>query len=461
MDDSEFLLLHLSQLSLENRALRDALNGALGPSAAALVYISVASRDKNLRFLFEILARFCGFRCAVAWRCVSRSWLRIVGDAHPATSLLPQVVVTGGWDGSARVFDQCFAALPFGLPADAIVDDETQSSSAAEAEALPPTLRWALSAAPPPPPQWSALPSMTVARWGHSALLTARGIVVIGGGDISDAPLASAEELTLGGRQSSDRSRSEWRMLPPMREGRIRFSAAVLRNGIIVVAGGWANKRYYRSAELYDPRTRTWAALPPMACERSATGTAVLNGELVVVGGWDGKKALDSVEVLTLPANGDVRGAQWTTLPPMSGKRWGCAAVALNGKLLVMGGMSEKQPQLADDELSTAHALDSVEEYDPALRQWRPLPSMGAHREALGASAVCGRVVVVGGSCHGCARRAAQLMESGSPAAAAPCAPCVEVLARGADGTWSWSDDVLPELPHIGATRLYGGACVN
>ena len=64
-----------------------------------------------------------------------------------------------------------------------------------------------------------------------------------------------------------------------------------------------------------------------------------------------------------------MRGAQWTTLPPMSGKRWGCAAVALNGKLLVMGGMSEKQPQLADDELSTAHALDSVEEYDPALRQ--------------------------------------------------------------------------------------------
>ena len=434
------------------RALGAALNAAAGPSAAALVQIRVASRDRELRFLFELLVRCCGFRSAVGWRCVSRDWLRIVDAAYPATALLSQVVVTGGWDGSACVFDSCFAASPFGSAA-ATVDARGSAESGGAA------------VAPRVPATWEALPSLNVGRWGHSTLLTSGGIVVIGGAPLNDEPLASMEQLA-----PSMITGGGWRMLPSMSTGRIRFSAAVLRGGFIVVAGGWAEKRYYRSAEIFNPRTRTWSALPPMAHERSATGTAVLDGQLVVIGGWDGKNALDSVEVLTLPlddggltssdggcASG---GARWTTLPPMRAKRWGCAAVARNGRLIVAGGKDK------DPGVSGAHALDTVERYDPATQEWTSLPAMRAHREALGAAVVCGRVVVVGGRCGGCANavESGKKVKAEARGGAAPLrVPTVEVLippVPQSGAPWRWSSDVLSDLPSA-LGRVYGAGCMN
>ena len=465
---------HLEAALREERALRRALgaalNAAAGPSAATLVQIRVASRDRELRFLFELLARCCGFRCAVAWRCVSRDWLRIVDAAYPATALLSQVIVTGGWDGSACVFDSCFAASPFGSAA-ATVDDRGSAESGA-------------AVAPRVPATWEALPSLNIGRWGHSTLLTSGGVVVLGGAPLNDEPLASVEQLAPSCAGSGG---GGWRMLPSMSTGRIRFSAAVLRGGFIVVAGGWAEKRYYRSAELFDPRTRTWSALPPMAHERSATGTAVLDGQLVVVGGWDGKKALDSVEVLTLPlddagvassdgarASGGAaaggaahRGARWTTLPPMRAKRWGCAAVACNGRLIVAGG-KDKDPGVPG-----AHALDTVEQYDPATQEWSALPAMCAHREALGATEVCGRVVVVGGRCDGCALKCVKPEAGGASGAAVRLPPCsprlplrvptVEVLTPPVPESaapWRWSSDLLSDLPSA-LGRVYGAGCMN
>jgi N-acetylneuraminic acid mutarotase len=66
------------------------------------------------------------------------------------------------------------------------------------------------------------------------------------------------------------------------------------------------------------------------------------------------------------------------------------AAVALNGKIYVIGGQEEFLPM-----------SDAVQEYDPATQLWTLRTGMPTAREAVGAAVLDGRIIVVGGSSGG------------------------------------------------------------
>lgn len=52
-----------------------------------------------------------------------------------------------------------------------------------------------------------------------------------------------------------------------------------------------------RSAEVYDPISRRWSALPVMATRRAYVGVACLNNCIYAVGGWnEALGALETVE---------------------------------------------------------------------------------------------------------------------------------------------------------------------
>ena len=89
-----------------------------------------------------------------------------------------------------------------------------------------------------------------------------------------------------------------------------------------------------------------------MAVARSHPGVAAISeveGTLIyVVGGYDGKSALDTVELL------DVRASEWGSASPMLVARYACAAVVVEGALFVVGGRS------GEDVLSSVERLDPV-----------------------------------------------------------------------------------------------------
>lgn len=68
--------------------------------------------------------------------------------------------------------------------------------------------------------------------------------------------------------------------------------------GFIYVIGGISDEGMeLRSAEVYDPISRRWSALPVMATRRAYVGVACLNNCIYAVGGWnEALGALETVE---------------------------------------------------------------------------------------------------------------------------------------------------------------------
>lgn len=69
-------------------------------------------------------------------------------------------------------------------------------------------------------------------------------------------------------------------------------------SGFIYVIGGISDEGLeLRSAEVYDPISRRWSALPVMATRRAYVGVACLNNCIYAVGGWnEALGALETVE---------------------------------------------------------------------------------------------------------------------------------------------------------------------
>jgi hypothetical protein len=65
------------------------------------------------------------------------------------------------------------------------------------------------------------------------------------------------------------------------------YTATLLPDGTVLVVGGVPNDPL--RAELYDPRTRTWAAAPDTGVGRQyGTATLLSNGRVLVAGGRGG-----------------------------------------------------------------------------------------------------------------------------------------------------------------------------
>ncbi len=125
-----------------------------------------------------------------------------------------------------------------------------------------------------------AAPRMATARAKHSATALSDGsVLVLGGLDDANHPLASAELLDARGQA--------WRTLPPMHVARYAHTATLLADGRVLVAGGMGEDgRPLRSVELWDPRSGAWsegAELPVGLYGHAAVRLA--SGAVLVAGG--------------------------------------------------------------------------------------------------------------------------------------------------------------------------------
>ncbi len=187
-----------------------------------------------------------------------------------------------------------------------------------------------------------------------------------------------------------------------MHATRDSYTATLLGNGKVLVAGGDSDIGGITSAELYDPLTGTFASTGPTKSPRYAhTATLLMDGKVLVTGGLgDGDNqgsastspsVLGSAELYD-PATGKF-AATGTMVVPRANHT---ATLLASGKVLIVGGIgdigtSDGRFPYSGDGLVTA------EIYDPATGVFTATGSMTMGRYAHTATPLVSGLVLISG----------------------------------------------------------------
>ncbi len=243
-------------------------------------------------------------------------------------------------------------------------------------------LAWsgALPAAAQPAGEWYAGAALATARADHAMALTSGGELVVVGGENSTGLLSSIEVLDPGALA--------WRAGAAMPASVAGAAAVTLRDGRVLVVGGRipdlvaTDRRSTTLARLYDPGANTWAVAAAMSASRHQhTATLLGDGRVLVTGG------VSRVRVgAAPPADTPLRSAEiydpttnaWTAVPDLSTARYEHTATRLaDGRVLVVGGLS-----------ASSSPARGAEIFDPATRTWSGLimapVDWSSHRAVLG-----------------------------------------------------------------------------
>lgn len=174
--------------------------------------------------------------------------------------------------------------------------------------------------------------SMLAARSQHTATMLANGKVLLAGG--SSQPDAELYDESTGTFVAVSSTMSSLRS---------EHTATRLKNGKVLIAGGYSggNGGAVSSADLYDPSTGTTgsfnAVLVPMTTTRSTfTATLLPNGQVLLAGGISTSGSSISAEIFD-PASGG--NGTFTATSNMLVARDSHTAVALpSGQVLIAGG---------------------------------------------------------------------------------------------------------------------------
>ena len=236
---------------------------------------------------------------------------------------------------------------------------------------------------------------MPVAVSNATATLLPDGKVLVAGGLQGSRQVTSAELY--------DPASGTWAATGAMNVARSGQTATLLTDGQVLVAGGGCNGHAFGcdagsfesslvSAELYNPATGTWARTGSMKFGReNFTATLLRNGQVLVAGGFnncddDFCSDTSSAELYN-PAAG-----KWAQTGSMQGAREQQSATLLpDGEVLVAGGLNEGGSCCGQFEYSSA------ELYNPATGTWAPTASMAAKHAGQTATLLPGGWVLVAG----------------------------------------------------------------
>jgi len=180
----------------------------------------------------------------------------------------------------------------------------------------------------------------------------------------------------------------------PMPKPRFRFGAACLSNRVYV-AGGFENSTAgemgwsLASCDVYDVAANSWAGArtcPDLRVARGDLAFAATAGQLHAIGGYDWNyKALDVHEVLSV--HEAHVGASWAVAPPMPLAKGDVQAAVVGNRIFVPGGWGGPDMTF----------LNELAVYDPASAAWEERTPMHAPRGDHAVIALDGRLLVLGG----------------------------------------------------------------
>jgi WD40 repeat protein len=231
---------------------------------------------------------------------------------------------------------------------------------------------------------FSTTGSMNTSHGEHAAALLPDGqVLVLGGwGGVNN------HSDRLSGAEIYNPATETWTATNSMAAARVAFTATLLPNGNILVAGG-GSSGHLTSAELFDPVSGTWTNTGAMSSARAQHSAILLpNGKVLAVGG---EGPAGSFDYFNYPTNAQLYNpatGTWTNTGAPSVARVGHTATLLpNGKVLLVGGYD-----------NTFHSYSSAELYDPQTGTWTATGSMNTARGDHTATLLpSGKVLVAGG----------------------------------------------------------------
>lgn len=230
----------------------------------------------------------------------------------------------------------------------------------------PATGRWREGAAPP-------------MELHHLQALALEGRLYVIGAFTGDFP----EERPLSHVLVYDPASDRWSQGAEIPAHRRRGAAGVVAHeGLVYLVGG--NTRGHMSGyvpwlDVFDPGSGQWWALADAPHARDHFHAVVIDGRLYAAGGRRTSHDTGETMSLTIPQVDvyDIAAGSWTTLEaPLPTPRAGAAAVAMEGRLLVLGGESPAQ----------VPGHSEVEAYDPAREAWATLPALPRGRHGTQAT---------------------------------------------------------------------------
>src|SRR5262249_22053893 len=126
----------------------------------------------------------------------------------------------------------------------------------------------------------------------HALVVLADGRALVAGG-LEPAPLPGTTSAACDVFDGRTRT---WSRAAPMLQGRDTFTATLLVDGRVLVAGGRSISKgqpisALASVEIYDPRKDKWDEVAPLAQRRSMhVAVRLADGSVVVAGGYDGER---------------------------------------------------------------------------------------------------------------------------------------------------------------------------
>jgi large repetitive protein len=253
------------------------------------------------------------------------------GDAPKDTELYDPS--TGTWSPTGRMIDthsdgNTATLLPDGR---VLVTGSGTGENRATAETYDPaTGKWTAT-------EWLIAPDVV----GSATLLLDGKVLVVGfNWGVGDS------QMFVAVCELYDPNAGTWTATGKLLQPRAVFTATLLQNGKVLVAGGGgANGDILAAAELYDPHTGTWAATGTMIEGRSSHTATMLPDGMVLVAGGRGRDPLASAELY------DPETGTWSATASMADARAGTATLLRDGKVLWTGD-------------SDGHTVDSAELYD-------------------------------------------------------------------------------------------------
>ncbi len=229
----------------------------------------------------------------------------------------------------------------------------------------------------------TTLGQMNVRRAAHSATLLANGQVLILGG----MERAEGAELNTASAELYDPQRNLFKPAGQMIQRRAGHTATLLRNGDVLITGGFDEGLALASAEIYHPTSGTFVAIGDMAVRRDRHSATLLeDGSVLITGGNpDMGTAAHATAELFEPETSNI-----VMVGNMTAARSAHAATLLkDGSVLLTGGSAKR----FDNVLATA------EVYDPNQRTFTAVKNMNAPRHKHAAALLPnGKVLIMGGS---------------------------------------------------------------
>ena len=225
----------------------------------------------------------------------------------------------------------------------------------------------------------TAIRGMNTSRAAHTATLLKNGNVLIVGGFIGGNSLKTAEIY--------DHSAGAFLLTANLAAARAGHTATLLPSGKVLIAGGF-DRGYLDSAEVYDPAAGTFSPAPRLTMPRSEhIAVPLANGKILLAGGvGTGWTFLASAEIYDLATN------RFTVTSSMTTARESHTATRLtDGRVLITGGHRDRR--------SAMTVYSSTEIYDPTKGTFAAAADLTVKRHKHAAALLeDGRVLIVGGS---------------------------------------------------------------